>query len=183
MEEVITSIWYEFSDKLLKYIKRKVNNTHDAEDILQEVFIKLYKNVEKLEKLDNLNAWLYRITSNTIIDFFRRKTESSLDEEQIIDNMGSGNDKVNFNTEITSCMSKLVDELPDKYRESLHLFENKGLKHREISEHLNISVSSSKIRLVRAKEKLRRIIHDCCHLETDKFGNILDCTDKNGEGC
>ena len=68
-----TSIWNEFSQELLGFIKARVNNEQNAEDILQEVFIKIHTKIDTIHKHQKIASWVYQITRNAIIDFYRKK--------------------------------------------------------------------------------------------------------------
>ena len=88
-QNIIEKSWKESSDKLLGYIMTKVHQKEDAEDILQEVFIKTINSIDKLEKDSNLNAWLFVVTKNTINDFFRKQnklTEVPIIQELFLEN-------------------------------------------------------------------------------------------------
>ena len=85
----MNELYKQYYSKLLAFINSKVQNKHDAQDILSEVFIKIYKNIDKLDSDEKITSWIYTITRNTIIDFYRKnnKTPSLLEfkEESIFD--------------------------------------------------------------------------------------------------
>lgn len=174
MEENIKSIWNDFRIELLHFIKTKVKDEYDAEDILQEVFIKVYKSIDQLEDSTKLKIWLYRTTNNTIIDFYRARKQNTLELDEVEDVPTIGNSTENMNKEIAGCIKFMLHELPDKYKEPLSLYEFKGMKHREISAKLNISLSGSKTRIQRARKKLKEMLMECCEFEFDTYGNILE---------
>lgn len=174
MEENIKSIWNDFRIELLHFIKTKVKDEYDAEDILQEVFIKVYKSIDQLEDSTKLKIWLYRTTNNTIIDFYRARKQNTLELDEVEDVPTIGNSTENMNKEIAGCIKFMLHELPDKYKEPLNLYEFKGMKHREISAKLNISLSGSKTRIQRARKKLKEMLMECCEFEFDTYGNILE---------
>jgi RNA polymerase sigma-70 factor (ECF subfamily) len=174
MEENIISIWKNFRIELLYFIKTKVKDEYAAEDILQEVFIKVYKSIEQLEDPSKLKAWLYRTTNNAIIDFYRRGKQSTLELDELEDVHGIEDDTENMNKEISECIKSMLDELPDKYKEPLKLYEFNRMKHKEIAEKLNISLSGSKTRIQRARIKLKEVLMECCEFKLDTYGNIID---------
>ncbi len=172
MEDAVKSVWNEFRTELLYYIRTKVNDEYDAEDILQEVFLKIQKNVDRLADLSFLKAWLYRVTNNTIIDYYRKNDVLvPLDDfmEQPVER-----ETENMNDEISTCLKALLSGLPDQDREPLELYILYNSKHREIAEKLGLSVSGSKSRVQRAKNKLRKLLSSCCELEFDRRGNIVE---------
>ncbi|WP_186429675.1 RNA polymerase sigma factor SigZ [Clostridium sp. BSD9I1] len=173
MEENIKSIWNDFRAELLYFIKTKVKDEYAAEDILQEVFIKVYKSIEQLEDPTKLKSWLYTTTNNTIIDYYRRKQNiPELDEIEDIPII-EDNAK-NMNEEIAECIKSMLHELPDKYKQSLKLYEYNRMKHKDISEKLNLSLSGSKTRVQRARNQLKEMLMECCEFELDAYGNIID---------
>lgn len=173
MEENIRSIWNDFRNELLSYIKKKVNDDYIAEDILQEVFIKIYKSIDKLEDQSKLKAWLYRTTENTIIDFYRRK-KCTLELDKLDNISVIHNNEDNMNEEVEECVKYMLHQLPDKYKQPLKLYEFNKMKHGEISKRLNLSLSGSKTRVQRARNKLKKMLLECCEFELDAYGNIID---------
>jgi len=75
LDDKVKHIWNEFSSELYKYINSKVKNKYDTEDILQDVFLKIHKNIDKINDHSKLKSWLYKITKNTIIDYYKKKKE------------------------------------------------------------------------------------------------------------
>lgn len=171
-------IWEEFRSELYKYINSKVKNIYDTEDILQDVFMKIYKNIEKIDELSRIKSWVYKITRNTIIDYYRKKKDISIEIEKFEKGLDEDQNLNNMNEEISLCLEEMILELPKKYQEVIGLYEQKEMKHKEISEKLDISVSASKVRLKRAREKLKMILLECCDFEIDIYGNIIDCKQK-----
>lgn len=177
-------LWNDFNKKLLNYIESKVVNTHDSEDILQNVFIKVFNSIEQLENQDAIKPWIYRITKNTIIDFYRKKKEVSVAPEALypIENEHDYGD--NMNDEISKCINDMIFTLPDKYQSVYDMYEKKEMKHKEIADELDISVSASKVRLKRGKEIFKKKLLECCDFEVDKYGNIVDYRLKGScKGC
>lgn len=181
MVDEVKNIWNEFSIELFKYINSKVKNKYDAEDILQDVFIKIYKNIDKLNEQTNLRSWIFKITKNTIIDYYRKKKDISVDINILENDLEKNNNSDNMNEEISRCLEIMILELPNKYQEIIELHDIKGMKHKEISEKLDITISCSKMRMQRAKTKLKETLLECCDFEVDTFGNIVDYKQKKTE--
>jgi RNA polymerase sigma-70 factor (ECF subfamily) len=167
-------LWDELNKKLLGYIKSKVNNQHDAEDILQDVFVKVYSNIDTLEKKTAVKSWIYSITRNTIIDFYKKKKDVSLSPEKFHDLEEELYIEDNLNEDISRCLSNMIFSFPDKYQDVYEMYEKDDMKHKDIAEALDISVSASKVRLKRAKEMFKTMLVNCCDFEVDKYGNIID---------
>lgn len=182
MEKKIEIIWDEFHRKLFNYINNKINNEHDAEDILQEVFVKIYNNLNEVEDEAKIKSWIYKITQNSIIDYYKKKKAINMDIEDFDKIINEDEDESNMNEDITKCFEMLIGKLPSKYNEPLYLHDIEGKKYKEISKELDISLSCSKMRVTRARALLKETLLKCCDFEVDSFGNIVDYKVKN-KGC
>ena len=166
-------IWEEFSDGLRRFIFKRVQNEHDAEDILQDLFCKIHNKVHNLKDEDKLGAWIYQIARNTITDYYRHQKvlsklpETLADESDVVI-------KVDTNDNVASCLKPMIDNLPPRYREATLLTEFQGLSQKEMAERLGLSLSGGKSRVQRAREKLKDMLLKCCHLEFDRLNNIID---------
>lgn len=170
----LDKIWNEFNVQLLNYIKPKVENHMDADDILQEVFIKIHNNIDKLVELENIGAYIYKMTKNSITDYYRKKKESIIPIENVDYILDEEDKKETVNDEIINCVKSLIVDLPDKYKDVYSLHEDEKFKHQDISEMLDISLSTSKVRLKRAKDHIKKQLSDCCDFNTDEYGNIIE---------
>lgn len=189
MEDKCQQIWADYNDALLKYIKHRVGDQFDAEDILQDVYVRIYKNIDSLKYLEKLESWIYNITKNAIIDYYRKKKDTPMDTTYFESKPTKDDSNNNMNDEISRCIGKMIDELPKTQKEAIRQHDINGMKHKEISKQFNISVSSSKMRVLRGKAKLKEILLECCDFEVDTFGNIVDyklkkdkCTRCNCDG-
>lgn len=167
-------LWNEFHLQLFNYINRAALNQHDAQDILQEVFLKIFNSIEQLENPQAIKSWIYKITRNTLIDFYKKKKELSVSPETFAVLKAEQHDVDNMNDDIARCIKNMLTELPDKYQRVYYLHENKSMKHADIAKMLGISVSASKVRLKRSKDMFRDKLLQCCDFYVDKYGNVLD---------
>ncbi len=186
LRESIDQIWNQFSNSLKGFIRKRVSNEYDVEDILQDVFCKIHDKIYKLKNEDRLQAWIYQITRNAITDYYRRRKAvgelSGLNEEmpdKQSDEFDEGDD---FNDDMTACLEPMINNLPDKYKEVIILSHFRGLSQKEMAEKLGISYSGVKSRVQRARAKLREMFLECCHFEFDSLGNILEYQHK-GDSC
>lgn len=179
------NVWEDFSKPLHAYIINRVAEPSEAEDILQEVFLKIHKRLHTLRDEEKLMAWLYQITKNVITDHYRaRRSSESLPEALDI------KDK----REETDAERKLADEmryyvtacLPEKYAEALMLADIEGLTQQELAERLGMSLSGAKSRVQRARRMLKDAFLRCCYFEFDRRGRIIEYGPKapgNSCGC
>jgi RNA polymerase sigma-70 factor (ECF subfamily) len=175
MQHKLELIWSNFHNELERFIYSRVKEQDVTNDILQDIFIKIHNNIGNLRDETKLSAWIYQITRNSINDYFRKQKaqidSSEFDGVEEIPN--SDNDK------LENCMIPFIDQLDDKYKEALMLTEFNGLSQKQLAQKLNISYSGAKSRVQRAKEYLRNIFTDCCSIQSDKYGNIIDFQQKS----
>jgi len=171
---VIGCIWDEFSKPVKGYIKKRVDNEEDAEDILQEVFIKINNNLKNLEDEKKIHAWIYTIARNAITDYYRKNSKRpqliELDEN-ISDNSPV---ELTANLEIAACLKGMINNLPEKYKEAILLSEFEKLSQKEMSEKLGMSISGVKSRVQRGRKMLKEMLLGCCQFEFDSLGHVID---------
>ena len=171
-------IYATFQPKILRFIARMVGED-EAEDLTQEVFIKIGSALGTFRGEASLSTWIYRIATNTALDklrnpSFQRTTsnspeqQSSSHEPEIADkNVWTGEktplvEHQIFRKEMNDCIQGFIENLPEDYRTVLILNEFEGLKNKEIAEILEISLAAVKIRLHRARERLKNELRENC---------------------
>lgn len=167
------NIWDNFNQKLYSFIFNRVGNHVEAEDVLQEVFLKIHTNIELLNDSDKLPAWIYTITRNSIIDYYRKKGKKQDVEFHDYMQPQEFSLKGNGFKEIKGCLNSFVNLLPDKYKESVELSEIKGIKQKEVAERLNISLPAAKSRILRGKDMIKQHFIDCCKFKLDEKGFLV----------
>ena len=155
-----------YIEKYLKMVYRisfhYFGNREDAEDVSQDVFVKLYSSNIKLESEEELKAWLIRVTTNVCHNYFRnpfRKRKTEIDEkelENIIGTSSSEQEIVNRKVVMDAVMS-----LPEHYRIIVYLFYYEEYSIGQISKILKIKETTIQTRLSRARGKLKTVLADC----------------------
>jgi RNA polymerase sigma-70 factor, ECF subfamily len=154
MKKKLLETWKNLNEKLLLCIKKRIKNKEDAEDILQDIYIKLHKNINNLNDNKKIISWVDRITQNTINDYYKKNYRiKNINFEEYYENL-TQDEKNNLNDEVLISIKKIISELPKNSKEIIELYEFKNLSHKEISKQLEIKENTSKSRLKRAKEKL-----------------------------
>lgn len=183
-------IWEEFHPRIKQFILKRIPDEHNAEDILQEVFLKIHARIDTLRDEEKLQSWMYQIARNVIADYYRQhKATVALSEALLLPEEPVVDDDVV--KDLLPGVRTMVNSLPDEYRQALLLTEYEGLTQRELAERLGLSLSGAKSRVQRAREKLKAMLLDCCHFEFDRLGKIIDyqprcayCTNQEcGSGC
>jgi RNA polymerase sigma factor (sigma-70 family) len=151
-------LYDQFSSKMYAVCLRYMGNSDDAQDILQEGFIKVFRNLEKFRGDGSFEGWMRRIFVNTAIEQIRkRKTDLSLTEKEEVIELKAVSALDNINEKD---LLQIVSELSPGYRTVFNMYVVEGFNHKEISETLGISEGTSKSQLARARmilqEKIKR---------------------------
>jgi RNA polymerase sigma-70 factor (ECF subfamily) len=175
-------LYTEYQPRIRRYLARIVGE-HDAEDLTQTVFLKVSQALREFRGESTLSTWIYRIATNTAIDWmrsssFRRGIEwVPLDvrfdgerAEHVAEEHGRLPlaDQALVRREMDQCIRQVVDGLAADYRDAITLSEIEGLKNAEIAERLGASVDTVKIRLHRARAMLRKAVESRCDLYRDE---------------
>lgn len=191
--ETLQDIWTELSGQVRGFVGKRVNDAHAADDITQDVMLKLQTQLDALPPDDKLPAWVFRVARNTIIDHYRAR---ALRQHANIENndpaLEAGDaDLAEAAAKLTPCLVRMVEQLPEPYREAMKLADFEGLSQKAIADRAGVSLSGAKSRVQRARTMLREMIQDCCRVERDGRGNVMDfettersaryCGDESGE--
>jgi len=167
-------VWEAFHTPLQQFIRRRVSDEATAEDVLQDVFLKIHLHVEALKDVKKLESWIYQITRNAIIDTYRSSRPATpLEAAEVLDLPEELPDD-DVVSELLPCVRAMVRSLPELDRQALVLTEYQGLTQKEMAERLGLSFSGAKSRVQRAREKLKQQLLECCHFELDRRGHIID---------
>lgn len=138
---------------------RIVNNTEEAEDVLQEAFISAFRNLEFYRGDATFGAWLKRIVVNKAINYLKRKKmERFPDQENWDVREEESDDSLEHFPYTVDEVRQAIESLPDGYRAVLSLYLLEGYDHGEIAEILDITESTSKSQFNRSKKKLRELL-------------------------
>jgi len=178
MNDITKRIWNDFNGKLKDFILKKVQIESIADDILQDVFLKVINNSDKVSEAKNIQQYIFAIARNATIDHFRDTNKKTELEENAIS--FSEEETESLNTTIADCCIKpFVEQLPEKYKQALIKTEFENVSQKDLATQLNISYSGAKSRVQRGKEKLKELILTCCNFPSDKYGNLQPLESKN----
>lgn len=160
-------LFRRYSGKMLSVCRRYARHEMEAEDMLQDAFVKMFKNLSSFKGEGSFEGWLRRITINTAIKYCQKKSYSQelLGFEKLPEGRSVGRAGVELNEEF---LLGLVSELPKGYRLVFNLYAIEGYSHAEIAELLGITASTSRSQLVKARRmlQLRLAEIDNYHLNT-----------------
>lgn len=174
-------VWRELHDPLLGFVARRVSSVEDAEDIVQEVMLRIHLHSADLAHVEQVAAWVYRITSNAIIDHYRRPARrerpAGADLGVRVPDAaswapGATDEDIRARAELAGCLRPMVGLLSPKYREAIMLTELGGITQSAAADLLGLSRSGMKTRVQRARRQLKDLLLECCRVDLDVRGEV-----------
>lgn len=178
-------IYDQYYPKMRRFVLALVRDDWVADDLIQETFLKVQENLNSLRDPSKLSSWMFRIAYNLCQDHFRQlkisRKEESIDQEEGQDlkealiQKESDIQKELEQRQMGECVQNQINLLPEPLRTVLVLFDVMEFTHQEIADILGITVKNVKVRLHRARKKLKPILEEKCSFERDER-NVLVCT-------
>jgi len=186
------NIFTSYEKPLYNFVLRMVKDTQTAEDLTQDIFIKIYKKLKSFRGEASVSTWVYKIATNAYLDYVR---SSGYKKNSLSDYIDEGeNEKWNhgqyekiiaideqaIKSEMNTCIQRFLNDLPEDYRAVIVLHDLQDLKNKEIADILNCTLEIVKIRLHRARKKFRTVLADNCDFYRDT-NDILGCLRKEDQ--
>lgn len=142
-------------------VLRLTKSDQYAKDIIQEVFLKLWAQWDRIPEIENIEAWLYRLTENKVVDFLRKVSADTRLKQAILLNLKEIINEPQALVEAKECsqiIQKAIDQLPPKRRIIYRLNRERGMNYREIAGELHLSTHTVKNQLSSALRSIRSFI-------------------------
>ena len=164
----MTDLWEQHRTRLRGYVARRVRDNDAVDDILQDVFLKARAGLPGVRSSGSLTAWLFRIAANAIADHYRAERPW----ETLPDDLAAPEPQPDAEAaaELAECIRPLIAGLPEVYRTALVMSDLDGLPQKVVAERLGLSLSATKSRVQRGRERLRQALLACCDIETGRSG-------------
>jgi RNA polymerase sigma-70 factor (ECF subfamily) len=175
-ERKFQQVYDEYQGKIFRYLKRMVGE-NEAEDLTQEVFVKIGQALETFRGESSLSTWIYQVATNAALDRLRRPynrhkgekllpvetiTETKEDENIWTGEVAASTEQRVIRQEMNDCIREIIQMLPETYRAVIVLSELEGMSDSEIADILGLNLQATKIRLHRARAKLRKELTTAC---------------------
>jgi RNA polymerase sigma-70 factor, ECF subfamily len=179
--------WDEVRAQLQAFVARRISDPHTVDDVVQDVLVRVHVAASSGADIRNLTAWLHRVARNAVIDHYRsRRRDVTLDEPTALADASvwpyADDDDRSAARELAQCLRPFADRLPIADRDALILTDLEGMTQASAAAALGLSVSGMKSRVQRARLKLRALLVDCCPVEVDHHGAVIDFVRPN-ESC
>ncbi len=165
----VEQIYLDFDAKLRNFILGKVSDPDMTQDILQDIYLKIHSHINSVQDSEKLESWIYQVTRNTVVDYFRRARP----EAELPESLPALPEEPDIIADLAASVQDMLNCIPEKYRQALTLTGIQGLTQAEMADQLGLSVSGAKSRVQRARAKLKDAFLDCCHFEFDRFNRVI----------
>jgi RNA polymerase sigma-70 factor, ECF subfamily len=174
MIDIQTINWSDLERDLKGFVHKRVKDKALTEDIVHDVFLKAYGNMDQVRDSEKLVGWIYQIARNTITDHYRRKSRSVVARD-----IDWESNPPNYNDCVTNAMLQLIPTLPDMYRIPLEMTEMRNISQLDVARTLNLNYATAKARVQRARQMLKKKMEETLVIKTDGFGNVILCKSRN----
>lgn len=179
-QPVTDAIWSHLSSDLRRFIRRRVSDDHVADDLLQETFMRVHRNIGTLQDADRLAAWVYQIARNVVHDHHRKALKSTVSLAEA-GNVISEDPMSQPGFRSITWLDEMIRSLPDGYRQAVRLAEIEQKSRQEVADQLGLSLSAAKSRVQRGRAMLKEILLRCCSFELDVRGRVIGCDPRSNQ--
>lgn len=178
MSLTVEHLWDEFARDLRMFLRARVADHAVAEDLLQEVFLKVHRSLPKLRDTERVEAWVYQVARNAVASHFRREQPGSVSVEELPEPVTEVEPDL---PDLRPTVRRFLDQLSPEHREALLATEWEGLTQAAYAVRMGLSLSAAKSRVLRARAELKRLLDECCRFELDRRGAIVEAIPRTPE--
>jgi RNA polymerase sigma-70 factor, ECF subfamily len=181
-------LWADLHERMRAFVGRRVRDPHSADDVAQDVLLRLHRSLGDLRADDRLDAFAYRVARNAIVDHYRSRAaakEVPAAPEDLAERIGAEPETAEARGvhELAGCLRPLVDRLPDPYRDALTLTDLGDLSQVQAAKRSGLSVPGMKARVQRGRRQLRELLAECCEVALDEASGVTEIQRKRSCGC
>ena len=141
----VEQAWHALSEGIRTFLRSRAPSDADADDLLQDVFVRVHEKIGSLQQSDRMESWVYQIARNAVADFYRRRVPRPVEAvEDIVDPIDDPETSENLNRSVAAWLLLMIEGLPNTLREAVQMYEIEGIAQAEIAKRLNISLSGAK---------------------------------------
>ena len=184
--DTLHDIWKELGSRVRSFVGKRLNDQHTADDITQDVMLKVQSELDTFPPEDKLPAWVLAVARNAVIDHYRaRAVRDHADIADVNSADDAEDERQAVMRDLTPCLTRMIEQLLEPYREAMKLADIEGLSQQEVADRTGLSLSGAKSRVQRARQQLRKMLLDCCKVERDGRGNVMDyeTTERSSRYC
>jgi RNA polymerase sigma-70 factor, ECF subfamily len=180
------TLWAEFGPPLRRFLARRVPPGVEADDLVQEVFLRVVRSLGSLRTTDRPEAWLFQIARNALRDSLRARLRRDGRTDPLEVDLPAEADATAeraAEVDLARCLTAMVKRLAEPYRTAITLTSLQGVTQADAARRLGISTSGMKSRVQRGRERLRQMLVRCCAIDVDVRGGVSDFSLREPGAC
>ncbi len=180
------ALWNAFAPPLRAFLARRVPAGVEADDLLQDVFLRVVKHLDSLRSTERPEAWLFQIARNALRDSLRARQRKDGRTDPLEVDLPADTDTAavrDSEEELAPCLTPMIRRLSEPYRTAIELTSIQGLTQAEAAKQAGISLSGMKSRVQRGREQLRQMLVRCCEIDVDVRGGVSDFHLRSADAC
>jgi RNA polymerase sigma-70 factor (ECF subfamily) len=158
--------WDRHEAELRGWLRGRLGNAHDAEDMLQDLFLKAMHQDRKFCEIANARAWLFEVARNAVADRMRLKKE----QVELPDDLVAEHEEPAAVESLTACLPRALSELPEEDREAITRCDLEGMTQEDYARLKGLTLPAAKSRVQRARKRLREHLTEACQVKFDAAG-------------
>jgi len=174
----LMSVWNRHEAELRAWLRCRLSNPHDAEDLLQDLFLKALRQDKKFCQIENARAWLFEVARNALADRLRLKKEQVELPEDLVHEI---DEPIPVDT-LAQCLPRALAELAEEDREAITLCDLEGVNQEEFARLKGLTLPGAKSRVQRARKRLREHLTDACQVRFDAAGKVCCFVPRGSRG-
>lgn len=164
----LMTAWDGNEAELRGWLRGRLGNAHDAEDMLQDLFLKAMRQDRKFCELTNARAWLFEVARNALADRLRLKKE----QVELPDDLAAELEEIPAVESLSACLPRVLAELSEEDREAITRCELEGMTQAEYARLKGLTLPGAKSRVQRARKRLREKLTAACQVKFDDAGKV-----------
>ncbi|MDO8989693.1 MAG: sigma-70 family RNA polymerase sigma factor [Sideroxyarcus sp.] len=164
----VINSWRAHENELRNYLQHRVADSHLAEDLLQDVFVKAMRQGSGFCELDNPRAWLYQVARNALVDYQRLHRETV----ELPNDIAVPAEQVEPVVQLGACVARVLSELNHEDRDIIEQCDLNGMKQQDYAKAHDLTLAAVKSRLLRARKRMRDTLSTNCQVQFDEQGRV-----------
>jgi RNA polymerase sigma-70 factor (ECF subfamily) len=166
----LSAAWHAHEPELRGWLRHRLGNPAEADDLLQDLFLKALRQGDRFCSVQNARAWLFEVGRNTLADKLRVARVSVA----LPDDLAAPLDETEAVDALTACLPRVLSELSHEDREAITLCDLQGMAQADFAKARGLSLSAAKSRLQRARQRLKQRMTQGCQVQLDACGRVSD---------
>jgi RNA polymerase sigma-70 factor (ECF subfamily) len=168
--QCLTTAWKDYAPELRGWARHKLGNATDAEDLLQDLFLKALRQGERFCSVQNARAWLFEVARNTLADRLRVGRHTV----ELPDDLANPTEVTDAVDTLTGCLPRVLSELDAEDRDAITLCDLQGMAQADYARAKGLTLSAAKSRIQRARVRMKVRMTTACQVQLDDAGHVLD---------